>query len=127
MLFDDAEVIHQYTRADAIADGLLVDVSSVAREAGIRYSVALTVAVWARCVEVPAGVVCQDESGRLWDVLSLLRFAIRTGNGGAEVRYAVHVRQDNRTGMPPLVHLKAVCGPGDEAEPVITVMLPDED
>jgi hypothetical protein len=25
------------------------------------------------------------------------------------------------------VLLKAVCGPGDEGEPVITIMLPDED
>ncbi len=25
------------------------------------------------------------------------------------------------------VQLKAVCGPGDDGEPVITVMLPDED
>jgi hypothetical protein len=25
------------------------------------------------------------------------------------------------------VQLKAVCGPGDNAEPVITIMLPDED
>jgi hypothetical protein len=96
-------------------------------ESVIRYPVALTTAMWARCVEVPAGVVCQDEAGRLWDVLSLLRFAIRTGDGGAEVRYAVHVRNDNRAGTPPLVRLKAVCGPGDQAEPVITVMLLDED
>jgi hypothetical protein len=76
---------------------------------------------------VPAAVVCQDESGRLLDVLSLLRFAIRTGNGGAEVRYAVHVRNDNRAGTPPLVRLKAVCGPGDQGEPVIAVLLCDED
>ena len=27
---------------------------------------------------------------------------------------------------PPLVRLKAVCGPGDHGEPVVTVMLPDE-
>jgi hypothetical protein len=28
---------------------------------------------------------------------------------------------------PPLVRLKAVCGPGDQGEPVITVMMPNED
>jgi hypothetical protein len=26
-----------------------------------------------------------------------------------------------------LVELKAVCGPGDNSEPVITIMLPEED
>ena len=41
--------------------------------------------------------------------------------------FAVHVRNDNRERTPPLVRLKALCGPGDDAEPVITVLLPDED
>jgi hypothetical protein len=45
----------------------------------------------------------------------------------AEVRFAVHVRNDNRELTPPLVQLKAVCGPGDQGEPVIIVMVPEED
>jgi hypothetical protein len=56
-------------RAEAIADGVLIDVSAVAREAVIRYPVALTAAAWAKRVAVPPGVPCQDEAGRLWDVL----------------------------------------------------------
>ncbi len=88
---------------------------------------ALTRAAWERCVSVPPGVACQDEAGRLWDVLWVLRCAIRGGDGGPEVRFAVHVRNDDGDGTPPLVQLKALCGPGDEGEPVITVMLPDED
>jgi hypothetical protein len=43
------------------------------------------------------------------------------------VRFAVHVRNDDREGTPPLVPLKALCGPGDLGEPVVTVMLPEED
>jgi hypothetical protein len=39
---------------------VLIDVSAVAREAGIRYPVALTRAVWERCVAVPPGVLFQD-------------------------------------------------------------------
>ena len=35
------------------------------------------------------------------------------------------VRNDNR--RPEEVTLKALCGPGDDAEPVITIMLPHED
>jgi uncharacterized protein DUF6573 len=45
----------------------------------------------------------------------------------ARLRFALHVRNDERDCLPPLVQLKALCGPGDNAEPVITVMLPDED
>jgi hypothetical protein len=58
----------------------------------------------------------------------MLRWAIRGSKDGArEVRFGVHVRNDNRERTPPLVRLKAVCGPGDGGEPVLTVMMPDED
>jgi hypothetical protein len=127
-VFSNDDIVHRYTRAQAIEDGVLIDVSAMAREAGIRYPVALTAAVWGRCVTVPPGVACQDEAGWLWDLVWLLRCAIR-GNGGtgSEVRFGVHVRNDNRDRTPPLVRLKAVYGPGDKGEPVITAMLPDED
>jgi hypothetical protein len=68
-MFDNADLIHRYTRADALRDGVLIDVSTTAREVGIRYPVALTRAVWEKCVAVPPGVACQDEAGRLWDVV----------------------------------------------------------
>jgi len=126
-MFKNADLIHAYSRADAIRDGVLIDVSPTAREAGIRFPIALTATAWAKCVEVPPGVVCQDEAGRLWDVLWLLACAIRRGDAGNVARYGVHVRNDNRTGTPRLVPLKAVCGPGDQGEPVITIMLPEED
>ena len=125
-MFEDADLIYSYTRADAIRDGVLIDVSTVAREAGLKCPVALTRAAWERCVAVPPGVLCQDEAGRLWDVLWLLACAARRG-GGPEVRFGVHVRNDNRERTPPLVRLKALCGPGDQGEPVLTVMLPEED
>jgi hypothetical protein len=60
-------------------------------------------------------------------VLFLLRCAIGRSGSGPEVRFAVHVRNDNRERTPPLVRLKALCGPGDSGEPVVTVMFPDED
>jgi hypothetical protein len=125
-MFDHADIIHRYTRADALRDGVLIDVSQTAKEAGIRYPVALTRAVWERCVTVPPGVHCQDEAGRLWDVLWLLRLAIGRSDG-QEVRFAVHVRTDNRERTPPLVRLKAHCGPNDDGSPCVTVLLPDED
>jgi hypothetical protein len=114
--------------ADALRDGVLIDVSSTAREAGFKYPVALTAAAWAKCIAVPPGVFCQDEAGRLCDVLTMLRHAVRgQGSDARGVRFGVHVRNDNRERTPPLVRLKALCGPGDEGEPVITILLPDED
>jgi hypothetical protein len=126
-MFEDVDLIHRYSRADAFRDGVLIDASRAAREAGFRYPVALTAAAWAKCVVVPPGVACQDEAGRLWDVLWMLRCAIRRGGQRvSELRFGVLVRNDNREGTPPLVRLKAVCGPGDRGEPVLTVLLPEE-
>jgi hypothetical protein len=56
----------------------------------------------------------------------MLRCAIGR-SAGAEVRFGVHVRKDNRERTPPLVRLKALRGPGDDGEPCITVMVPEED
>ena len=120
-------LIHSYTRREAIEDGVLVDVSAVAREAGIRYPVAVTSAVWGNYVEVPPDVVGQDEQGRLWDVLWMFRTAVQRqrGPGSDVVRYSLLVRNDNE--RPREVELKAVCGPGDDGEPVVTILLPEED
>src|SRR5512135_2138393 len=118
-------LIFSYTRAQAIADGVLVDVSKLAAEAGFRYPVAVTCGVWAECVAVPEGVAGQDETGRLWDVLNMLRFAIAKQQKDCQrVDFAVHVRKDNRRSFPPPFPLYALCGPGDNGEPVITIMLP---
>ena len=126
--WDDAEVISSYTWAQALEDGVLVDVSEMAKEAGIKFPVALTRAVWVNYVEVPEGVVAQDESGRLWDILWMLRCQIRRSQGDT-LRFQLYVRNHNRERLThqDLVTLKAVCGPGDVAEPVITIMLPEED
>ena len=121
-------IIFTYTRAQAIADGVLVDVSELAKEAGFRFPVAVTAGVWAECVAVPEGLTGQDEKGRLWDILMMLRFAIARYKGDTErLDFALHVRNDEREGDPPLVQLYALCGPGDDPQPVITVMLPTED
>jgi hypothetical protein len=121
-------VIFAYTRKQALADGVLVDVTEMAKEAGFRIPVALTHAVWAEYVTVPEGVEGQDEKGRLWDILSMCRYGIALGSSyKSEVLFKLHVRNDNREGVPPIVELKAVCGPADDASPCITIMLPEED
>jgi hypothetical protein len=58
----------------------------------------------------------------------MLRLAVRGHSGGARVvRFSVHVRNEDRGRTPPLVRLQAVCGPGDQGEPVVTVLMPHED
>ncbi len=118
-------VIFSYTRAEAIADGVLIDVSEMAKETGFRYPVALTHAVHAEYVLVPDGVSGQDEDGRLWDILTMARLASAKSSGKSEIYFELYVRNDNRRARR--VRLKAVCGPNDDLSPCITVMLPNED
>lgn len=127
-LFKDFDVIHVYTRAQALADGVLLDVSETAREAGFRVPVALTAAVWADCVSWDKSVESypQDEAGRLWDVLYLAAFEARRRRNAQVVPFGV-LRVPHRGTKPELVQLTLHIGPGDDAEPVITIMQPGED
>ena len=121
-------VIYNFTRAQALADRVQVDVSTVAAEAGIRFPVFLTRAVYDAYVTVPPNVTGQDEAGRLWDVVWMLQFAIRKARPGqTRLPFALYVRNDNLA--PRLVKLVATCGPLDidDPQPAITVMLPGED
>jgi hypothetical protein len=122
------KVIYSYTRAQAVADGVQVEVTSVAREAGIRFPVFLTRTVFDAYVAVPPGVSGQDEAGRLWDIVWMLRFAIRrAAHGQSRLPFALYVRNDDRA--PRLVKLIAMCGALDagDPQPPITVMMQDED
>ena len=71
------EVIYAYTRKQAIADGVQVEVTKTAQEAGIRFPVFITRTAFDAYVTVPPDATGQDEAGRLWDVVWMLRFAIR--------------------------------------------------
>ena len=130
-------VIYSYTRAQAIADGVQVEVTKTAQEAGISIPVFLTRTVWDAYVTLPPNGQCgshQDEAGRLWDIVWMLRFAIirvrshRSGSAPCNrCPVALYVRNDNRAAK--LVKLIAQCGPldMDDPAPAITVMLPGED
>jgi len=121
-------IVHVYSRSQAVADGVQVEVTQTAHEAGIQFPVFITRGVFELCVAVPDGVSCQDEAGRLWDVVWMLRFGILRARPGVQrIPVALYVRNDNRAAR--LVKLIATCGPLDidNPQPAITVMLPDED
>lgn len=127
------EIISTYTRAQAIEDGVLIDAGSMASEAGFKWPVALTSAVWGDCVawtdDDSEQQVHQDESGRLWDVLYMASHAIRTNKGSGD-RLLFQLYRVARNGLSTeaeLVTLKLIVGPGDAGEPVITILLPHED
>ncbi len=124
-LFD---TVHTYTRAQAVADGVQIEVTKTAQEAGIKFPVFITRSVFEAYVEVPEGVADQDEAGRLWDIVWMLRYAIQQSREGADrIGVPLYVRNDNIRARQ--VKLIAVCSALDidDPQPAITVMLPDED
>ena len=140
------EPIHAYTRAQAIADGVLVDLTTatddqgqlLCQQAGFKVPIAITRAAWDKTVEAGGtwkpqgdGEILelkggQSVTGRTWDVLWMLRVACGQANAVDRIHFQVLV-DVNGDGRHELVRLWALCGPGDDASPVITVMLEGED
>ena len=128
-----APVISSYSRAQAIEDGVLVDLlqfddlRALVLEAGFKYPMAMTVGAFSTAIapidgELPAG---QDVKGRLWDLLMVFKAAIQSSRGpGDRIDFSLSVWDGQRHNK---VDLYALCGPGDTTEPVITIMLPWED
>jgi hypothetical protein len=127
------EVISTYTRAQAIEDGVLIDVSAIAKDAGFKWPVAMTSTAWADCVawtdDDSVQQVHQDQSGRLWDVVFMASHAIRTSrSSGDRLLFQLYrVPRDGYSTEAVLVTLKLIVGPGDTGQPVMTIMLPYED
>lgn len=125
--------VSTYTRAHAIADGLLIDVSDTARRAGFKIPVAMTRAAYASCVtwsaEDSKRQTYQDEDARLWDVLYMCQLAARTtATNGDRMIFSLHrVARGGTDRMPRMKRLKAILGPGDTFDPVITIMEINED
>jgi len=121
-------VIYAYSRSQAVADGVQVDVTKTAQEAGIKFPMFLTRAVFDNYVAVPEGVSGQDEAGRLWDLVWMARFAILRSHGHTDrLPVALYVRNDNHRAK--LVKLIATCSALDidDPQPALTLMMTDED
>ncbi len=123
-MFEKADIIYSYSRADAIEDGVLVDVSETAKEAGFKWNVAITATLWNGYIKPSPTLIEQSETGRLWDLLNVLRIEALKQNE-PEIIFSVYFQMNKN--KKQLVKLKAVAGPGDDGEGVITVMMPDED
>ena len=135
--FAGADVIHAYARTEAIRDDMLVDVTETGREADFSIPVAPTAGSYDECVRWTAEDAakrpntCQNEAGRLWDVVWMAackaRLLARGGSGTTTALFDLivfprpgHGRRRRRT-------LKLSIGPGDTGEPVATILLPHED
>lgn len=133
--FDDddfwGEPMHSYTRKEAINDGYLVDLmqgewGELVKQAGFRFPIAMTSAAFGQCVAVPPIAKGQDEKGRLWDVLWMLKMAIkRSKPNQSQLLFQFYCTVDKPE--PELCTLKCVVAPDDDGQPCFTILLPEED
>lgn len=124
------DFIHKYTREQALEDGVLIDLTEWARGRGYKIPVAITAAAWVEAIKVPAELNGdgQSERGRAHDVLTMLLYAIKQGGRDkSRLLFHVLVQQQAYPHQPQTLQLKAMVGPGDDAEPVMTILLPHED
>ena len=100
-------------------------------EAGIKVKVAVTRAVWDDYLSPSYldELHGQSVEGRTWDLLWMFGCAARRSRHASTTQFRVLFATMEESGsiVTEDVLLKAVCGPGDDAEPVITIMLPWED
>jgi hypothetical protein len=122
------EPISVYTRTQAIEDGVLVDLMQdtmldVCRQ-HYKYPVACTLAVFDIMERAVANnKYCNDFAGILHDMLNMSKVYFRRLDDQTRL-FTITIlgagQQRNYT-------FKMVCGPDDNAEPCLTILLPDED
>jgi len=121
------EVISIYTRAQAIEDGTLIDLSALAPDVcrqHLKYPIACTAAVWAiidRAVKNRNW--CNDINGVVHDILWMSRKRAWYFPDYTTANFRVTI---TGAGRQRLFTLKMVRGPGDDAEHVLTIMLSTE-
>ena len=113
------EQIYSYSRSQAIADGVLVDVSKTAKEAGFLLPTAITAALWSDIEQIPSEHPYQDVQGRLWDVLYMAAGNARRNKDVSRFIYELILHRERATGE--LVSVICDISPGDEGEPVLTL------
>lgn len=123
-LFADAEVISSYSRAQAIEDGYLVELpENEVLKQNFKFPVAMTAAVWDIIERALANKqYLNDLNGILSDICWMSKANGRNLSESTRL-FQVIIRG---AGQISTYAMKIVCGPGEMAEPVLTILLAHE-
>ena len=129
---NDWTCVYSYSRQQAIEDGVLLDLTEHAKKYGFTVPVAITDAAYAETVEWADSDkgLGQSTEGRLHDLLSMAYLcALQNVKSGTDTCFfPLRVVPRGGKGVTPKrVDMKIVIGPGDTAQPVVTLMLSGED
>lgn len=118
--------IFRYTRKDAIRDGYLLDITSAAKQrANLELPAAITLGLWEhvapkqpfRADHPVVPDLCDGVAFALAGLTKTRKFELQDG----EILFFEFKSQGIKHAV------KLVLGPGDHGEPVVTIMLPNED
>lgn len=129
---DQIEVLHVYTRAQAVADGeqilLQGELAQMAKDQGIVVPIYFTRLAWADAVKWEKGADSygQDEKGRLHDVLFVLGMTIRANRGGNRVKFSVSVVQEDGRKLTTPLYAEIGATDHNNPAPAITIMVGDD-
>lgn len=123
-MFENVPVIYSYTRAQAIADGELIDVTESAKHEGFKIPVAITRAAYHVAVTEPNRednkVTEMSEGNSLSGFLDMVHWHISKNRNTDRMEFTFRIGAKLSTFI-------VVCGPGDDPSPVLTIMLPEDD
>ncbi|MGW6728720.1 DUF6573 family protein [Nocardia sp. NPDC055029] len=123
-MFENAAVIYGFTRAAAIRDGWLVDVTAAAQAEQLPHPTALSYRAWTESVAYNGEG--DDYAARTTAVLVAAREAMRDWPEAA-YRGEFAIERADAAEEPDRLTLTAHVGPDDQGAPVITITHPDDE
>jgi len=128
IFLENCDVVYTYTRQQAIEDAVLIDLTTLYPDICsqlYKYPLAVTAEVWGIIERAVSNKQhCNDYEGVIWDLLWMSQRGIFKRIDKSQHLFQVII---TGAGTDNLHTFKIVCHPGDNAEPVLTVMMPSED
>jgi len=124
---NEFKLIYSYSRREAIRDGVLINVSDQAQQSGFKVPVAVTDHLYHGYVVPAEGLEGEGQSveGRLHDLFWMCQAAIKNRLDGDRVEFVCMFLMPGK--LLQAVKCLVVIGPGDQGEPVVTLMLPGDE
>ena len=137
-MFEDADIIHAYTRADALDDGTLIDgrraeLADVTDQHAPGVPVAMTAAVWKVIQLAVAHPLHRNDYRGVWhDILWMAQVRRAFAGSYTGEQLDAGIRRSFRviitgTGRKKYHDMLATLGFGDDPTPVITIAFAGED
>jgi hypothetical protein len=123
-MFTNDDLIYGYSQAQAIADGLLHLVPKEISRVYFRYPVILSNSLMTVIEEsIQSKALKRDYRSVMHDVLTAAHMAAKKGSGESALKTRVAI---SGSGCKIVYDLVIVCGPGDDMQPSITIMFPED-